>query len=73
MNVSQQIRDLKERGVTQEMIHEKTKVPQYTISRLATRATKEPKHKDAKAIDDLYQFVVAEGNHWSEYENGATA
>ena len=73
MNVSQQISELIESGMTQELIRDKSKVNQWTISRLATGATKEPKHKDAKAIDELYHFVVLNGNHWDNYEAGETA
>lgn len=67
MSVSQQISELIERGMTQELIRDKSAVNQWTVSRLATGATKEPKYKDAKAIDELYQFVVVEGNHWDNY------
>lgn len=68
MNVSQQISELIESGMTQELIAEKSKRKQYTVSRLATKATKHPRFDDAKAIDDLHKFVVIDGNHWDDYD-----
>ena len=69
MNVSEQIKSLISQGMTQELIEEKSKVKQYTISRLLTKTTKNPRYVDVKAIGDLYDFVVVDGKHWSIYDS----
>lgn len=67
MQVSQQIIELVEKGMTQELIADKTNIYQSKVSRLATGKTKNPRWSDVQAIQDLYQFVVAENNHWDFY------
>lgn len=69
MTVSQQIQELISVGMTQELIAEKAGIKtQSKISRIVTGATKHPRHCDAKAIEELHEFVICKGNEWTLYD-----
>lgn len=69
MQPSMQIADLMNKGMSQQLIANKAGIrSQSTVSRLSTGCTKNPKWRDVESIQKLYQFVVVEKKHWSDYD-----